>query len=207
MAAVARREYVWLGLVGAVLITAMFVVRAEADTIHSFIGEHPFWGAFLYLVLNILDAVFAPGATLPLIPVAARVWGRGLAALATTVGWSAGSLIAFLIARRWGAPIVRRIASMQRVRNLRRHIPQDLFWSIVLIRLLMPMDVVSYAVGLFTHMGWARYVAATALGLAPSALLLTYLGRLPHAYEIIAFGVGGATVAAWILVARRRSTS
>ena len=161
---------------------------------------------FLYILLNILDAVLAPGATLPLIPVAAHVWGPILAALATTAGWTAGSLIAFLIARRWGAPLVRKLTSLQRVQRMRRYIPEDLFWSIVLVRLVLPMDVISYVLGLFTDIGWSKYAAATAIGLTPSAFVLAYVGKLPNAYEIIAFGVGGMLLVASLLVARRKRT-
>lgn len=205
MAAVSHKEYLRLAMIAGVLIAAMFIVRAHADAIRQFIDDHPFGGLFLYIFLNILDAVMAPGATLPLIPIAAHVWGRVLAALATTAGWTLGSLIAFLIARRWGYPIVRRLTSMQRVRGMRRYIPDDLFWSIVAVRLVLPMDVISYMLGLFTSIGWSRYVIATALGLTPSAFLLAYLGKLPYGYEIIAFGVGSAFVLASLLMARRRN--
>jgi uncharacterized membrane protein YdjX (TVP38/TMEM64 family) len=204
MVAASRKEYLWLAIIGGALIAVVFVVRAHADSIGRFIDDHPFWGLFLYISLNVLDAVLAPGATLPLIPVAAHMWGRVMAALATTAGWTAGSLIAFLIARRWGYPIVRKLTSLQRVQGMRRYIPKDLFWSIVLARLVLPMDVISYVLGLFTDMGWSRYVAATALGLTPSALLLAYVGKLPNAYEIIALGVAGAFIVASLLVTRRR---
>lgn len=204
MAAVSRKEYLWLAIIAAGLIGAIFGVRSRAEAIRSFIDAYPFWGLFLYILLNILDAVVAPGATLPLIPVAVHIWGRVFAALATTAGWTTGSLIAFLIARHWGYPIVQKLTSIRRVRDMRRYIPEDLFWSIVLVRLIFPMDLISYALGLFTDIGPSRYVIATALGLTPSAFLLAYLGKLPHAYEIIAFGVGGAFVVASLFIARRR---
>jgi len=198
------REFVTLAAVAAVLVSAVFIVRAYAAPIRDFIDRHTFWGLFLYLLLNIVDAVVAPGATLPLIPVAVRVWGRVLAALATTAGWTSGSLIAFLLARRWGVPLVRRLTSLSRVQAMRRYIPRDLFWSIVVVRLVMPMDVVSYVLGLFTEITWPKYAAATALGLTPSAFVLAYVGKLPNAYEVITFGVGVMAVAAWLVVARRR---
>src|SRR3954463_13683497 len=113
----AREQLSALGIV-AILVAAVLVVRQFADPIRTFIDRHAFWGLFLYITLNILDAVLAPGATLPLIPVAARVWGPVLAALATTAGWTAGSLVAFLIARRWGYPLVRKLTSMQRVQRM-----------------------------------------------------------------------------------------
>jgi len=207
MAVASKRGYVWLGIIGAVLIAAVLLVHRHADTIKSFIDLHPAEGLFLYLLLNVLDAVLAPGVTLPLIPVAAHVWGRVIAGLATTAGWTAGSLIAFLIARRWGYPIVRKITSMQRVRGMRRYIPEDLFWSIVLVRLILPMDIISYVLGLFTEISWSKYVLATAIGLTPSAFLLAYLGKLPNAYGIFAVGIAGAVVIMSVLVARRKRRS
>ena len=195
----------WLAIVGAILIGALVVVRMHSDGITRFINHHPFWGVFLYLILNVLDAVIAPGATLPLIPVAARAWGRVPAALVTTAGWTLGSLIAFLIARRWGYPIVKRLTSRERIRQMGKYIPDDLFWSIVLLRLVMPMDVMSYVLGLLTDISWSRYMLATAMGLTPSAFVLAYLGKLPNAYEIIMLGVAAAVGVAAVLIARRRT--
>jgi uncharacterized membrane protein YdjX (TVP38/TMEM64 family) len=199
-----RREYLWLAIVGAALITSIVLVRMHEDSIKSFIDEKPFLGAMLYIALNIVDAVLAPGATLPLIPVAAHAWGPVPAAIVTTVGWTVGSLIAFLIARQWGYPIVKKLTSMERLRQMKKYIPEDLFWSIVVLRLFMPMDIMSYVLGLFTDIGWSRYVIATALGVAPMAFVLAYVGKLPNAYDYITFGVGLGVVVAWVLVARRR---
>src|SRR6266545_1855442 len=199
------REYASLALVAAVLVGALFTVRRFAEPIRGFIDEQAFRGLFLYIALNIVDAVVAPGLTLPLIPIAVRAWGRVPAALATTAGWTAGSLIAFLIARRWGYPVVRKITSIERVRAMRRYIPEDLFWSVVLVRLVLPMDVISYVLGLFTEMGWWEYSMATALGLTPSAFLLAYLGQLPHGYELIALGIGGALVFSSLMIRRRQN--
>jgi uncharacterized membrane protein YdjX (TVP38/TMEM64 family) len=136
--------------------------------------------------------------------VAVHAWGRVIAALVTTVGWAAGSLIAFSIARRWGYPIVRKLTSIERLRGMKKYIPEDLFWSIALMRLVLPMDLISYAVGLFTDISWSKHTAATALGLLPSAMLLAWLGQLPHAFELIAFGIGAAVAAAYVAIAHRR---
>ncbi|SRR6266545_6808003 len=198
------KAYVSLGIVGGALVAAVFIVRGHAGAIGGFIEHHAFWGLFLYLFLNLIDAVVAPGATLPLIPVAVQAWGRVFAATATTAGWTAGSLIAFLIARRWGAPIVRKLTSMQRVREMARYIPENLFWSIVLVRLVLPMDVISYVLGLFTRIGVWPYAIATALGLTPSAFFLAYLGERRHAYEIIAIGIAVVLLAGSLLIKRRR---
>jgi uncharacterized membrane protein YdjX (TVP38/TMEM64 family) len=198
-----RREYLSLAIVATVLVCAVWLARSNADSLKQFIDHHPIEGVAVYIVLNIVDAVIAPGATLPLIPIAARAWGRVPAALITTVGWTAGSLVAFYIARRWGSPLVKKLTSMERVKRLRPYIPQHPFWSVVLLRLVVPMDVISYLLGLFTEMTWPSYGLATALGLTPSAFILTYIGKTPRAYDIIMFGIGGAVVG-WIIYSTRR---
>src|SRR5437588_659021 len=48
----------------AILVAAVLVVRQFADPIRTFIDRHAFWGLFLYITLNILDAVLAPSAFL-----------------------------------------------------------------------------------------------------------------------------------------------
>jgi uncharacterized membrane protein YdjX (TVP38/TMEM64 family) len=198
------KEYLWLAIVGSILIAALLIVRSHADRMEAFIDEQPARGAVLYFVLNILDALFVPGATLPLIPVAVRVWGHVSAALFTTAGWTVGSLIAFLIARQWGSPIVRKLVPMERLRSMKRYIPEDLFWSVALLRVVLPMDVISYVLGLFTDISWSKYAGATALGLIPSAFVLAYLGKLPAAYDILAVVIGIGVVAAYVMIARRR---
>jgi uncharacterized membrane protein YdjX (TVP38/TMEM64 family) len=205
MAAPSRiRGYLTLAVVAAVLVSAVWLARSHADALRAFIDQHPVKGVVVYIVLNILDAVLAPGATLPLIPIVAHAWGHVPAALITTVGWTAGSLVAFFIARRWGAPVVRKITSMERVKQLRPYVP-DAFWSVVLLRLIMPMDAISYVLSLFSDMSWRTYALATALGLTPSAFILAYIGRTPFAYDVIMFGVGAGVVAALIYSTRRHA--
>jgi len=203
---VSKKEYLWLSAVGAVLISAVLLVRTHSNSITTFIEQNPVEGVCLFLALNILDAVLAPGATLPLIPVAAHAWGHVWAAIVTTAGWTAGSLVAFSIARRWGSPLVKKLTSMDRLRQMKRYIPEDVFWTIAILRLVMPMDLMSYLLGLFTDISWGKYTAATAIGVTPAAFLLAYLGKLPHAYEIIALGIGGIVVVAYVMVARRQRT-
>ena len=198
------REYLTLGAIAIVILAALLVSRHYEPALRRFIAEHLVTGVGLYILLNVLDAMVAPGATLPLIPIAAKQWGHIPAALVTTVGWTAGSLLAFLIARRWGASIVRKLTSYERVRRMAKYIPDNLFWSVVALRMVMPMDVISYVLGLFTKMSWEAYLGATALGLAPSALLLAYLGRQPQAYHVLTILLCVAVGVSIVIGARRR---
>jgi uncharacterized membrane protein YdjX (TVP38/TMEM64 family) len=72
------------------------------------------------------------------------------------------------------------------------------------LRLVLPMDVISYVLGLFADISWSKYAGATALGLTPSAFVLAYLGKLPSAYDIIGVALGAGIVVAYVMIARRR---
>jgi len=190
-----------------VLACAAWFARSHADALRQLVERHTVAGAAVYVVLNVLDAVIAPGATLPLIPIAARAWGHVAAALVTTVGWTAGSLIAFSIARRWGTPIVKKLTSIERVRRMRRYVPKDPFWTVVMLRMVLPMDVLSYVLGLFSDLSWQKYTFATALGLTPSAFILAYIGKMPHAYEWIMLAFAAIVVSMTIYSASRALTA
>jgi uncharacterized membrane protein YdjX (TVP38/TMEM64 family) len=94
---------------------------------------------------------------------------------------------------------------MEQIKRLKPYIPvpKDLFWSVVILRTILPMDLISYVLGLFTDMRWSRYSLATALGLTPSAVILTYLGKTPHAYEIITVIIACAVATAIVFSVRR----
>jgi uncharacterized membrane protein YdjX (TVP38/TMEM64 family) len=199
-----KREYFWFALVVGIIVAALWLAHNHDEALREFIERRPVPGVIVYILLNIIDAVIAPGATLPLIPIAAHAWGRVGAALITMVGWTAGSLIAFYIARRWGAPVVKKLTSWERVKRLKHYVPKNPFWSVVVLRLMMPMDVMSYVLGLFSQMHWTRYALATAMGLTPSAFILTWIGKTPRAYEIIMLGIGAVAVG-WIVYTTRRT--
>jgi uncharacterized membrane protein YdjX (TVP38/TMEM64 family) len=75
------------------------------------------------------------------------------------------------------------------VNRLRPYIPQRPFSSVVVLRLVVPMDVISYVLGLFAEMTWPSYGLATALGLIPSAFILTYIGKTPRAAWLAAYAM------------------
>lgn len=200
-----KREYLSLTMLGAVLLGAVLIVRHFDAPLRAFMSQHGVLGVVVYILLNITDAVLAPGSTLTLIPVAAHAWGRLPAALITIVGWTTGSLVAFFLARHWGAPLVSKIAPMSRVRRFKKFIPRRLFWSVVFLRLVLPMDVLSYVLGLFTRMPWIEYGAATALGVAPSAFVLAFLGKTSHGFEIMMLAIAASAVVAIVYSTHRQS--
>jgi len=152
--------------------------------------QFPF-GILSYTFLLILGEIFLPGSTLPLLPIAAMLWGSVLSAYATIAGWMISAMIAFALARHYGRPLVRRIISEEEIDKIGHSIPEEnLFWSVVLFRVIFPIDLVSYALGLFTNIRWISYFFSTALGVVPYAFLLTRIVVWPRPYRLLAETIG-----------------
>ena len=52
----------------------------------------------------------------------------------------------------------------------------------------MPVDVLSYALGLFSQIGFWSYFLATVIGVSPLAFGFAYLGEVSYIYQVV-FGL------------------
>ena len=90
---------------------------------------------------------------------------------------------------------MRRFASVHRHADIDRLVhPQHRLLSLVVLRMTFPVDVLSYALGLFSRSTTGADVAlSTALGAAPFALLFALLPTLSGlAQAVVAAGSAGA---------------
>jgi len=100
-------------------------------------------------------------------------------------------LIAFAIGRRYGLPLARKFFSINKLEKIHKHIPQErLFWSVVLLRVIVPVDLLSYALGIFGVLDWKKYTLATIIGISPFAFIFAYLGTLPVSYQLFSIPAG-----------------
>ncbi len=135
-------------------------------------------------------------------------WGTAVSIAAGT----SGAVVAFLIARRWGAAPVARLAGA-RLRRLLAGVERRGFVAVLYLRIVpgVPRDVANYAVGL-TSVGLRPYAAATVIGIAPRAFAYTALGgafavgRLdsPEAVIAVVLLVALAVLGVLLLVWERR---
>ena len=100
-------------------------------------------------------------------------------------------MIAFWLAQRYGHPLVHKIINMDRIERIERLIPSgNIFWSVVFLRMALPVDILSYALGLFTEMRFLPYSIATIIGITPFAFAFAYLVVIPVTFQIIALALG-----------------
>jgi uncharacterized membrane protein YdjX (TVP38/TMEM64 family) len=135
-----------------------------------------FFGMIFYVFITAIAVVIAPISTFPLIPIASIVWGYVVAAILSIIGWTIGAQIAFIIARRFGKPLVQKFISLEKLESFEKRIPEkNLFWSIVVLRMTVPVDILSYALGLFSKISYSKYFWATIIGVTPFAFIFSYI--------------------------------
>lgn len=167
------------------------------------------WGVLVYILLEIASIVVVPVATIVLIPLAVEFFGPFMTAVYGIIGWGAGGAIAFLIARYLGRPIVEKLFDIKEINKYSKYISKDIsFWSVVILRLLMPVDILSYALGLFSLLSFRRYMLATLIGITPFAFIFSYTGQalISGQYvNVVAFGLVSMAIlfVLWKIIKKR----
>lgn len=198
-------------IISLLFIFALFVVAAYFaqkynDTLVSLAtGLGSGLGIVIYVAITIASVIVPPFSSAPLIPLAANTWGFFWAAIFSIIGWVLGSMAVFFTARVYGVPLVSRIVSLEKIHGIQNFVsPRHIFWSVVILRMVVPVDILSYALGIFSVLGWRSYLLATAIGVSPFAFAFAYLGTLPLFYQSIAFLVITPVAILWILRMRKR---
>jgi len=174
-------------VVVVLFILASYIVQHNLDLFRSYI-LNSFFGMIVYALIVIVSTVLAPINEIVLIPLATALWGWPTAALLTLIGWTVGASIVFILTRKYGAPLIKRWVPLNNIQKYERLMPKEhVFVSIVFLRLAIPIDIVSYAIGLFTNIKFWPFFFSTLIGFIPLAFFLAYLGTLPAYIQIMGF--------------------
>jgi len=193
-------------LLGGLFVAVLFITagifsgRYESALTALVDGRGAFIGALSYVVITVLGIVAAPLSTLPLMPVAVTLWGLFGGVFLTLLGWTIGSVIAYLIAQRFGRPLVARLIDIRRADAIGRALAgRHPGLTVLLLRMVIPVDILSYALGLFLPMSIGTYTLATFLGMIPFAFVFGYASLLTIVPQIIALFIAlGVSVMAFI---------
>lgn len=150
------------------------------------------YGILLYIFIAAFATIFAPLSALPLLPVAVQFYGWRLAAFYSLIGWVIGAIVAFYIARSLGVKILEKLVSLDKIHEYEKIIPKkDIFLSIIILRIILPSDIVSYAIGLLSKVDFKTYFFATIIGMIPFAIILSYIGSKSPLVQILSLIIGG----------------
>lgn len=192
----------------ALFAAAMLLAREFAEPIEGVLRTYPRWGILIFVATSVL-AVLAPMlSNLPLVPLAVLAWGSAWTALMLLAGWVLGAAISFGLGRHARPFILRHFPSVNRHANVDRLIhPRHRVGSLILLRMTFPVDVLSYALGLFSRTTTLTENAlSTAIGGAPFALLFALFPALPATAQLAVFIASAVVFAGYMLWVLRRTS-
>lgn len=155
-------------LIFLLLFSGIFLVRAyfqghfnSSESLRAYIST---FGVFAPLILTAIQAI---QVILPVLPgflgciVGAGMFGAAGAFWCNYIGISAGSIIAFLLARRYGTELVRKMVPMEKYQSCVEWVNQKKSYTLVLsLAILLPLapdDFLCWFSGL-TGMSAKRFV-------------------------------------------------
>jgi len=167
-------------IIGGVLGVLLFVVLSQWSQQHTELlkeltNQAGVIGVVSYVAIMASSIIFAPLSTGFLLPIAANSYGPMLAAIYSILGWTIGSVVAFWFARHFGHRKIKETNFILRLKSYESAISKYHFYGlIVLLRMALPVDVVSYALGFMSKIGYKAFFVTTVLGITPLAFVFTF---------------------------------
>lgn len=185
-------------------VVGLIVAREFALPIRAALDAHARAGVAVFFATSVVAVLLPMLTNLPLLPAAVLAWGSWWTAVLLLAGWIVGAALAFWLGRHARAAVLRRFPAVRRHADIDRLIhPEHRMLSLVLLRMTFPVDVLSYALGLFSaRTTLAENVVSTALGAAPFALLFAWVPALSTTAQIAVFvasTLAFLVYASWVL--------
>jgi uncharacterized membrane protein YdjX (TVP38/TMEM64 family) len=202
--------WVWLivGLVLAVLVAALVIwwrpiyrFVADQEQIRAWVETLGAWAPIAIILLSMIQALLAPIPGQAIEAASGYLYGPWWGTLFPMLGMVIGASITFLLARRFGRPLVIRLVgkqSMARLDDLERRGGAPFFFLIWLLP-FAPDDLACVAAGL-TPMPFHQFLILMTLGRLPGVFVSVLVGANAAQIEPIWWGIFLAAIAAAALI-------
>ncbi|MDH4330830.1 MAG: VTT domain-containing protein [Candidatus Moranbacteria bacterium] len=198
------KEYLGAGFVLLLFVVSAFFSQEYADFFSGMVFEYKLLAGVVYFLVIVLAIVIIPLTSIPLIPIITGFFGVFWTVVLSVFGWTIGSIVAFWIAKKYGIPVVERFFEIKKWEKFYSSIPEErMFWYLIFLRIVVPVDILSYLLGIFTKISWKMFVTTTALGLTPVVISLAYFGTFSAEFQLI-LAVSGVCLLGLFIFIRRR---
>ena len=194
----------WPALAAAIWVLALFalgvfIAREFEPEVRAAVAHYGMLGMLIFVGTSVVAVLLPLLTNLPLVPLAVLAWGPWWTAALLLGGWALGSVASFALGRYSRDGVMRRFPSVRRHAGIDRLIdPQRRLLSLVMLRLTFPVDVLSYALGLFSpRTTLAETALSTLLGAAPFAVLFALFPTLPASAQAMLFVLSTLAFAAY----------
>ncbi len=151
---------------------------SDPEAVKEIISSFGILAPIVLMLAEALQVVFPylPGQVLSI--VGGYIYGPWIGTIFNLIGVCIGSLIAFIISRKFGRPLIERMFDKESLNKF-----DDFFqkYGLIIIfisrtQFFFPNDLISYGSGLIKKLSWKKYLLATFLGYIPHFLLLASVG-------------------------------
>jgi len=177
--------------IGSFVVASALATKYQAEIMTLAVSAGTL-GPFAYVILTALAIIVAPLGFGFLIPVAAQAFGPLIAALYSILGWTIGSVVVWFLMRRYAKVYVQDTKVVTYITQLEKAAsPTRWYITILLLRVALPVDVLSYALGLGSSISFRPYLVTTIVGVTPFAILSSYAAVGPLEEQLLV-GVSAA---------------
>lgn len=145
--------------------------QISQEQIQSFVENAGPWAPIVWILTHQLSYILAPISGYPFLIIGFYLFGK-TTILYTFIVAIFGSTINFLIAKRWGRPIVKRFVGKESLSKTDAYANQYGLGTLFVLRMFMVGlgDFISYAYGL-TPITYRTYITVSVIAMIPGYLL------------------------------------
>ncbi len=188
--------------IGADLLTDTYT-----NELTTFIQSYGTEGEVLFIALAMVAVVIPVWSNIFLLPFGTMTWGPFLTALFCIAGWWFGSIVSFYIARTYKEWLLTKYVSLRKYEFIDSLIPKEhVSLSLIFLRMTMPVDILSYGLGLFSkRITWRQNATTTLIGITPFAFIFSYIGVFETSIQVAIFVVTFSLFGLFVYIRKRKT--
>lgn len=165
---------------------ASAIAHHYAAPISIIINNHTTLGPLLFVGMAALAIIVPLWSNLFLLPFGVVAWGPNTTAVLCILGWWIGSLVSFYIARTYQHRLLARYPSLAKYEYIDSLVSKKYeFLTLIFLRMTVPVDVLSFALGLFSaRISWQQNAITTLIGIIPFAFIFSYIGTFSSSLQL-----------------------
>jgi uncharacterized membrane protein YdjX (TVP38/TMEM64 family) len=190
----------------AILLLGVWLSMYLKDDVMQYVLMHPVVGVMAFVGLAALAVVFPSFTNMMFIPIGVSMFGPLYAALLCILGWWLGSVISFTIGRYYNEYLLERFPSFKNYLYIDKLVgDKNMFWKLILLRMTIPVDVLSYALALFSkRVSYKMNAVTTLIGITPFAFIFAYAGEMIYKNVIWVTSTLAVVFVAYLLITLRK---
>lgn len=213
-----RRKSIILVLTVIVTVSALALVFvgkplirfvSDAEAFRGFVEKHTWWSRVAYLGMLIFQVVFAviPGGAFEV--AGGYAFGAVEGTILSVIGTTIGSVLVFLMVRRWGLKYVLLFFTQEQLDSAKFMHDERRLYLIAFIAFIIPgtpKDLLCYVAGL-TDIKLSRWILITSIARVPAITISTIggnaIGTKSYVFAAVVLAVTVLISAVGILIYRR----